>query len=67
MGSKFLSEVMTDEKADELIDELGFLGLVDLVTRLSERMTGGLCCRDGRVTVEIKPLRKKKPAKKVGG
>ena len=50
----FLTKTLTVARAEELVKELGFLGIVDLVTFMAERMDGGMECKGPRVLVKIK-------------
>lgn len=51
---RFLTKTLTEERARELIKELGFLGIVDLLQLMSETMDGALECTGPRVIVKIK-------------
>lgn len=55
---------LTEERAKVLVEELGFLGICDLVCLMASTMNGGISLKDGRVFVQIKP---RKATRKVKG
>ncbi len=61
-----LLKTLDQERAVELVTELGFLGIVDLVTLLSHCISGSIDAVGDRVVVKIKkpPRVKKKPTEK---
>jgi len=60
-GFRFLKNGLTLERARELVKELGFLGIVDLVTVLAESIDGAIECKvPPRVFVQIKKRPKTK-------
>ena len=56
---KPLQKTLTHERAVELLGELGFLGVVDLVALMAEGMNGSIECESERYIVKIK--RKPRP------
>lgn len=59
----FLNKTLTKERAVELVNELGFLGICDLVQLLAVNMKGTLECDGPLIHVKIKrkPRAKKAP------
>lgn len=58
-----LNKTLTLARAEELVKELGFLGVVDLVTLIASKMDGTLKCVSPRVVVHIKQLPRQKKQK----
>ncbi len=50
----FLNKALNDERAQALVEELGFLGICDLVQLMAERMDGSIECVGPRIVVKIK-------------
>ena len=61
---RFLMEGLTQECAVELLDELGFLGICDLVTLMAAAMEGSVECESERILVKIKRRPRVKKTKK---
>lgn len=57
---RHLSKELDRDRAIAILDELGFLGVVDLVGLLASVMTGSLSAENERFIVKIKKLRKPK-------
>lgn len=60
---RFLCEGLTEERAKTLVDELGFLGVCDLVRLIASTINGSISLKDGRVFVQVKRLRKPQKVK----
>ena len=60
--TEMLHRTLTLERAEELVEELGFVGVVDLVCLIASKMDGSLECVGPRVNVRIK----KRPTPKKG-
>jgi hypothetical protein len=62
---KFLKQGLTAERATALVEELGFVGIVDLVRVCAEAIDGSLDCTGPRFSIRIKarPKPKRIPAR----